>query len=144
LAYLASHNVLTLATSGPEGVWAAALFYASDRFQLYFLSAGTTRHGRNLAANPRVAATIQEDYKDWPAIQGIQLEGAATLLGGAEQEDAMAIYLAKFPFVANPSDPRMQAALPRMNLYRLAPERLYFINNQRGLGHRGEVALSER
>lgn len=57
LAYLESHNVMTLATHGPEGLWAAAVFCVSDDFKLYFLSAPTTRHGRNLTENPRVAAT---------------------------------------------------------------------------------------
>ena len=28
--YLGGHHVMTLATCGPEGPWAAAVFYASD------------------------------------------------------------------------------------------------------------------
>ena len=86
LAYLAEHHVMTLATHGPLGLWAAAVFYASDGFQLYFLSAGHTRHAQNMAASPRVAATIQEDYDDWTAIQGIQLEGTARPLAGLRQK----------------------------------------------------------
>ena len=35
LAYLAAHNVMTLATTGPEGPCAAAVFYASREFDLY-------------------------------------------------------------------------------------------------------------
>ena len=50
LDYLNSHHVLTLATHGPEGVWAAAVFYTNDGFRLYFLSAGHTRRARNMAA----------------------------------------------------------------------------------------------
>lgn len=80
--YLAGHNVMTLATHGPMGLWAAAVFYVNDGWQLYFLSAGHTRHATNLAASPRVAATIQEDYADWEAIKGIQLEGTVRLLEG--------------------------------------------------------------
>ena len=29
LAYLREHNVMTLATSGPQGLWAAAVFYVN-------------------------------------------------------------------------------------------------------------------
>ena len=80
LDYLATHQVLTLATHGDGVVWAAAVFYVHEGWSLYFLSAGHTRHARNIANQPRVAGTIQEDYRDWGAIKGIQLEGMVTLL----------------------------------------------------------------
>jgi uncharacterized protein YhbP (UPF0306 family) len=142
LDYLAGHNVMTLATFGEGGSWAAAVFYASAGFDLFFISAGHTRHGRNLAANPRAAAAIHEDYADWTAIRGIQLEGSVVQLAGDERQAAMAAYQAKYPYVASPADERMRAALPRMGWYRLRPERLYWIDNSQGLGHRDEVELS--
>ena len=82
LRYVEGHNVATLATTGPEGPWAAAVFYASTGFTLYFLSSPTSRHGRNIGRNAEVAATIQEDYSDWREIKGIQLEGRANRLAG--------------------------------------------------------------
>ncbi len=143
LAYLANHQVITLATSGPDGLWAAAVFYASDGFELFFLSAGHTRHARNIAASPAVAATIQEDYSDWPAIQGIQLSGTAHLLAGLDQDRAIALYRDKFPFIAQPI-PALVTALTRVNWYRLAPDTLYFVDNTKGFGHRDAIALSQR
>ena len=140
LDYLASHQVMTLATHGPHGIWAAAVFYASFEFDLYFLSAGHTRHVQNLTAEPRAAATIQEDYKDWPAIQGIQLEGIVRLLAGEERESAVARYMTKYPFLAQ-GDPQIQRAMARVNWYCLSPNRLYFIDNRKGLGHRDEIQL---
>lgn len=140
LDYLAEHNVMTLATYGPEGVWAAAVFYASEGFDLYFLSAGHTRHARNMAASPRVAATIQEDYADWAAIKGIQLEGTARLLAGQEREAAIARYADKFQFLKQPVAV-VEKALAGVNWYQLTLERLYFIDNSRGFGHRDEIAL---
>lgn len=140
LAYLAAHHVMTLATHGLQGLWAAAVFYANDGFDLIFLSAGRTRHGQNLAANPHVAATIQEDYADWPSIKGIQLEGTVRQLEGEEQAAAVALYQSKHPFIAQ-AEPIIQAALSRVNWYRLTPTRLYFIDNSQGLGHREEIAL---
>ena len=141
LAYLAAHHVLTLATTGPEGVWAAAVFYVNEGFDLFFLSAGHTRHGQNLAQNPVAAATIQEDYHDWPAIRGIQLEGDVTLLAGAEREQALRLYQTKYPFVS-PDNPAIGPALAKVNWYRLRPRRLYFIDNSLGLGHRDEVRVN--
>lgn len=140
LDYLARHNVMTLATYGPEGVWAAAVFFASEGFDLYFLSAGHTRHARNMAASPRVAATIQEDYADWAAIKGIQLEGTARLLAGQEREAAIARYADKFQFLKQPVAV-VEKALAGVNWYQLTLERLYFIDNSRGFGHRDEIAL---
>ena len=64
LDYLAGHNVMTLATHGPEGPWAAAVFYVSDGFDLYFISSPGSRHSRNVAAQAAAAATVQEDYRD--------------------------------------------------------------------------------
>lgn len=140
LSYLESHQVVTLATVGEAGPWAAAVFYVNEGFDLYFLSAGHTRHARNITAHPRVAATIQEDYRDWPAIQGIQLEGDVSQLGGAVRENAVAVYTVKYPFLAG-ADEQIRAALARVNWYRLRPDLLYFIDNTQGLGHRDAVPL---
>ena len=63
----------------------AAVFYASEGFDLYFLSSPSTRHCADLSGNPRVAATIQEDYADWSQIRGVQLEGVARPLAGEHE-----------------------------------------------------------
>ena len=39
LCYLRDHHVATLATSGDQGPWAAAVFYANRGSTIYFLSA---------------------------------------------------------------------------------------------------------
>ena len=140
LAYLATHQVMTLATTGPQGLWAAAVFYVNDGFDLTFLSAGHTRHAQNMTAVPHIAATIQEDYRDWEQIQGIQLEGEVALLTDVSRETAVARYRNKYPFLAQ-GDAKMQAALSKVNWYVLKPDRLYFIDNRMGLGHRDEIDL---
>lgn len=140
-AYLQTHHVMTLATHGPLGVWAAAVFYVNDGWRLIFLSAGHTRHAQNMAASPRVAATIQEDYADWTAIKGIQLEGTVRLLSGVEREEAIGLYARKFRFLEQPIS-AVETALARVNWYALEPERLYFVDNSRGFGHRDEIDLA--
>ena len=140
LDYLVQHQVMTLATIGPQGVWAAAVFYVNDGFALKFLSAAHTRHAQNLTAVPHIAATIQEDYRDWEQIQGIQLEGEVSLLTDVSRETSIAQYRQKYPFLAQ-ADEKMQAALARVNWYILQPSKLYFIDNSLGLGHRDEIVL---
>ena len=141
LAYLEQNTVMTLATYGPRGLWAAAVFYASKEFELIFLSAEHTRHCQNLAANPDVAATIQGDYGDWQIIKGIQLEGSVQLLTGESRSTAIDHYRQKYSFIDSPADP-IKAALDRVQWYRLLPERLYFIDNNKGFGHRDEISVS--
>lgn len=138
LSYLEKHQVMTLATQGDGGVWAAAVFYASVQFDLYFLSAAHTRHVQNIRQNPRVAATIQEDYRDWKGIKGIQLEGVVQQLAGEARAEAIARYGRKFSFVAE-ADAKIQAALDQVEWFRLRPDRFYFIDNSRGFGHRDRI-----
>ena len=125
LDYLAAHRVMTLATHGPDGPWAAAVFYANDGFELYFLSSAASRHGRNLALQAGVAATVHEDYADWRDIKGIQLEGTVDELSGAEETSARTLYGEKFPFAADTASApaAIAAALARVRWSRLAAAR---------------------
>jgi uncharacterized protein YhbP (UPF0306 family) len=143
LAYLASHNVMTLATQGPDGIWAAAVFYVNEGFDLFFLSAPTTRHSINIKAHPRIAATIQEDYRDWPDIKGIQLEGEARQVDGHEKAAAIARYGLKFPIVGDlaKAPVTIVKAMSQVAWYKTTPKRVYFIDNSQGFGHRDEIPL---
>lgn len=145
LRYLRDHNVMTVATSGPEGLWAAAVFYANEDFTLYFLSAPHTRHAANIQAKPRVAVTIQEDYREWRDIKGIQLEGVAHALDGEAMQRAIEVFTAKYPFVGaqpGPPEEEVAGAMAGTRWYRVVPDRLYFVDNSKGLGHRDEISLA--
>jgi uncharacterized protein YhbP (UPF0306 family) len=141
LIYLAAHNVMTLATNGPEGPWSAAVFYASRDFELYFVSSPKSRHALDLERNAHAAAAIHEDYRDWRAIQGIQLAGTVARLEGAERAAALARYREKFGFLNQASaalGPVLEA-LEKAACYRLAPSELHFIDNATGFGKRAQV-----
>ncbi|TAK82793.1 MAG: pyridoxamine 5'-phosphate oxidase [Betaproteobacteria bacterium] len=143
LSYLASHNVMTLATSGPEGAWAAAVFYANTGFTLYFVSSPKSRHARDIEREPRAAAAIHEDYRDWRAIQGLQLSGNVERLEGEARDAALACYRRKFGFLDNPTAALapVLAALGKAACYRLTPSELYFIDNAAGFGQRSAVSI---
>ncbi len=143
LNYLRGHNVLNLATSGPDGIWAAAVFYVNEGFTLNFLSAPTTRHAVNIATNARVAATVQEDYSDWREIKGIQLEGTAVRLSASESVMVSAAFTSKFPVLRNPAEAQAELARAFEGIawYALTATRMYFIDNSVGLGHREQVRL---
>lgn len=145
LTYLQSHHVMTLATDGPLGLWAAAVFYASEGFTLTFLSSPASRHSQNIESTGRVAATIQDETHDWRAIKGIQLEGRAVRIGGDEQVDAMLRYGRKFPLVGNLAGAPVEIvkAMSRVAWYKITPDRIFFVDNSRGFGHRDEVPHHE-
>lgn len=143
LSYLEAHNVMTLATSGPEGAWAAAVFYASSDFTLYFVSSPKSRHALDIERQPRVAAAIHEDYRDWRAIQGLQLSGDVERLEGQARDAMLACYRRKFGFLDNPGAALapVLAALGKAACYRLRPSALYFIDNAAGFGQRSQIAI---
>lgn len=144
--YLAAHHVMTLATHGPDGPWAAAVFYVNDGCSLIFLSSPNTRHCSNLALDARCAATIQEDCSDWTQIKGIQLEGRVIELQGDEEKRAQALYGKKFSVIGPLAKvpPAIVKALAKVRWYRLVPERFHFIDNSKGFGHRDEIGFKPK
>ena len=144
--YLETHNTMTLATCSGDVPWAATVFYASNDLRLYFFSVPDSRHCQNLAVNARVAVTIQEDYRDWRKIKGIQLQGAVTAVDGlVEKAKAMAVYARKYPEIiklfTNPASGLFYQAFLKVKFYCIIPERLFFIDNEQGFGKRQELAI---
>ena len=151
LAFLYHHDTMTLATIGPAGEpRAAAVFYAADdNLDLYFLSDPDTRHGRNLGREPRVAATIQADGQDWQEITGLQIEGTAAVIEGADEIARIAqLFAERFEFLRGPRDEGdgsgpldLQGPLASSRFYLLRPVWLRLIDNTRGFGHKEELTL---
>lgn len=139
-AYLRVHHTATVATVGPPDgpdsclPHAATVFYALDRrMGLVFLSKGSSRHGRHIKAGSRVAVTVAGLYDDWREIQGVQLWGRANQLRGPARLAALAVYVARFPYVAGLlKDPAMARRLGEIEVFRVSPERAAFTDNQAG------------
>jgi uncharacterized protein YhbP (UPF0306 family) len=144
--YLQTHNTMTLATCAANVPWAATVFFASEELNLYFFSAPDSRHCTNLSLNAKVAVTVQEDYRDWRAIKGVQLEGAAAPVDSMlERAAAMAVYARKYPEIikvfTNPASGGLHRAFLKVKFYRVTPERVFFIDNAQGFGKRQELEL---
>lgn len=150
LAYIESHNTMTLGTCHGDLPWAATVFYASDELRLYFFSAPDSRHCHNLALNPRVAVTVQEDYRNWLKIKGIQLEGKVVPVDSlVEKAKAMSVYARKYPDVmkvfTNPASGVFYKAFLKVKFYCVVPERVFYIDNEQfGFGKRQELVISEQ
>jgi len=92
--------------------------------------------------------TIQEDYKDWRKIKGIQLEGKVVLVDGIlEKAKAMAIYARKYPEViklfTDPASGVFYKAFLKVRFYCVEPEKVFFIDNEQGFGKRQELVLEK-
>jgi uncharacterized protein YhbP (UPF0306 family) len=135
LAYLASHNTLTLATESGGVPFACSLFYASAEFDLYFVSDPKTRHAENIRLNPRVAVTIHGQGDDWRTLQGLQIEGVCEeMVAEADVKKAKRVYGAKFPFITE-----LAAAMAKVRFYRISPTWVRMIDNTRGFGFKEEI-----
>lgn len=143
LAFLDEHHVMTLATAGAEGPWAAAVFYAHEDMRLYFLSSPTSRHAENLAADPRTAATIQRDYDDWPGIRGLQLSGTVRTVAAEDEARVRALYQSRYPLIGGGAGvPRaILEALKKIRWYEFVPQDVHLIDNTLGFGHREHLPL---
>jgi uncharacterized protein YhbP (UPF0306 family) len=151
IAFLHHHDTMTLATIGPAGEpRAAAVFYAvDDNLDLYFLSDPDTRHGRNLDREPRVAATIQADGQHWQEITGLQIEGTAAVVEGAEEIARVArLFAERFDFLRSLTDEGdgsgpldLQGPLASSRFYLLRPAWFRLIDNTRGFGQQEELTL---
>lgn len=163
LKYLKEHYTMSVATAKVETPWAAAVFYANDGFTLYFLSDPESRHSKDIAENPLVAVSVNEDYHDWRKIKGIQMEGKAELVAEQEIAKAVTAYVEKYSFTATYlrlmtfSFPRIAGYLDRLlsrfpfmpglpatftaKFYKITPTRVRFIDNEKGFGHHEEFTL---
>ncbi|MFC1815803.1 pyridoxamine 5'-phosphate oxidase family protein [Thermodesulfobacteriota bacterium] len=151
LAYMQSHHTVSLATERNGVPHAATVFYVNIGYQLYFLSSPTSRHAENLSHNPKVSATINEDYSKWQLIKGIQMEGRVESVGGILENGRIATaFLKKFPDVADfLISPRklgqaIAQKVAKVKFYKLIPARIYFIDNAQGFGKRNELTLSKQ
>jgi len=150
-AYLHHHDTMTLATIGAAGEpQAAAVFYAADdELGLYFLSDPDSRHGRNLTREPRVAATIQADGQDWREINGLQIEGTAAVIEGADEAARVAqLFAERFDFLrelladGDAGGPReLRGPLANSRFYVLRPTWIRSIDNRLAFGHKEELTL---
>ncbi|MBW2642790.1 MAG: pyridoxamine 5'-phosphate oxidase family protein [Deltaproteobacteria bacterium] len=146
LKYMKEHNTVSLATEKDGTPHASSVFYVNIGFDLYFLSSPSSRHGENFSHNPRVSATINEDYSNWLTIKGIQLEGSVEDIGGILKNGRIAmVYVKKFPYVADflfypqKFGQAIARKVAKVKFYKLRPCRIFFINNEVTFGHRDEL-----
>jgi len=143
-AFLAAHHVLSLATCGPAGAHAANLFYACDGFAPVWVSDVDARHSREIEADPRVTATIAQQYTDFASIQGLQIAGVARKVAEKDRGPYLTLLEARYPFLKRLASAPMELrkAYARVVVYRIEPIRIVLIDNTIGFGHKETLSFS--
>jgi uncharacterized protein YhbP (UPF0306 family) len=144
ISFLDAHHVVSLATCGREGPHAANVFYVRDGLALLWVSDPESRHSTDLAADPRIAATVAPDYSDMDDIRGVQISGYANMITGAsDRTNARLLLEARYPCVKRLSEGQsaLLEAYENISFYRLEPTRMVLIDNSRGFGHKDTLDL---
>lgn len=150
-SFLDSLSTLTLATCGPAGPWAAALFFVRDEeFNLYFISSQSSRHVQDLLTDPNVAVTVNGDPDNWIEIRGLQISGTAEVVTENERADATSLYLQKFSDVrrilsapSTDAERRIAESFTASEFFRIRPRTVRMIDNIKGFGYKAEFVLGE-
>lgn len=138
--YLSSHNLLSFATVDENGnPFVRSVEYANDGPRIYVLTDGKSNKIKQIKNNSNVAFTVDEDLSDWSKIQGIQMQGKATIVvDEKEKGKALEILLLKFPQFAEMSSDDVEASIVKIE-----PTSGVFIDNPSGLGTRYEINFGD-
>jgi len=136
-AYLQAHGLLTLATVNEKCMPIAhSVEYIHEGNTVYFISNHATRKIANIKNNANVSYTVDEDYKDWSVIQGIQMIGKASIVDDPKEVGRlMKIYAQKFPQVMSFPSEFVEA----MRVVRIEPFQARYIDNTQGMGYAEEL-----
>ncbi|MBQ2364236.1 MAG: pyridoxamine 5'-phosphate oxidase family protein [Alistipes sp.] len=122
IKFAKQQHLLTVATSADGVPYVASCFYAYDvkRNLFIFTSSQSTRHGREMLQNQRVALNIALHTRIVGRIKGLQVTGHAT----QADEAAKSTYLKCFPY----------AVVAPLELWMVAPDMLKLTDNTLGFG----------
>lgn len=92
--YLDSCKVMQLATLGEDQPWICTVnFVADDQFNIYWTSAKSRQHSKELIAHPKAAIAI---VKDPERKQGLQIIGEGRIVAKEDLERVNKLYGDKF------------------------------------------------
>ena len=103
---------------------------------LVFVSDPGSRHGRELAADPRAAAAVYLETAVASEVRGVQLAGRVVALRDAAERRARAAFLRRYPHVAG-----LLAARPHERFFAFAIAAAKVTDNRRGFGFKAEYTL---
>ena len=130
--YLTAHRYLRLGTvTGNSTPQVHTVGYVSEDCTVFFITDRKSRKAENISTNPAVAYTADENYDDIMLIQGIQMEGTASLV--TLETEVLKIFdrmTQKFPGL------EQMPPNPDLVIFKVKPDKAYFLDNNVAFGHR--------
>ncbi|MDY0163083.1 pyridoxamine 5'-phosphate oxidase family protein [Desulfobotulus sp.] len=137
-------QVMILGVCGPDGPWAAPVYYVFSEGAFWFFSSPESRHIRH---GRQASASVYQDGGNWKKICGLQMTGRIRP-GGSGSPSAFARYLRKFPFIkemagAGMYDPKQFGERFGNRFFRFIPEYVLYGDNRLGFGFKRQVTMTE-
>lgn len=136
---------VVLSTADADGVpWATPVWFAHDEGRdLYWVSAPDTRHSRNLAARPAVAAVVFDSTAPPDAGQAVYATGRAAQVGEPDElEHGLAVYSARTArHGAGTWGVERVSGEARLRLYRARLDRAWVLDPDSPIDERAAVEL---
>jgi len=143
-------STMTLATAGPQGPWAAPIYYTFLKSAFYFFSSHSSRHIEESLESRQASAAIFAQASSWQDIRGLQMSGVVKAVSiGPTALKAVRSYLRKFPFAkeffesGDLIDPDAFSKRFRVRLYRFKPHLVYYLDNSIKFGFRERVHFQD-
>jgi uncharacterized pyridoxamine 5'-phosphate oxidase family protein len=135
--YLKNHEYIQLATVDEEQQpHVRTVSVVSKGAVVYFMTDKWSRKVKHFGKNPKVGYVMDEEYKDWTKIQGIQMQGIAEqVTDGKEMQEVMQMFFEKYPLIKN----MPQEMSKGMVCIKIKPVSGIFIDNTVQFGYREQV-----
>jgi nitroimidazol reductase NimA-like FMN-containing flavoprotein (pyridoxamine 5'-phosphate oxidase superfamily) len=129
--YVESHNVCTIAITDGNRPTANTMYYVSRGLHIYLESDPQSQKVHILKANPQISLTIDEDYRDWREIKGIQMFGRVNFLNERHLPKLLEAFTRKFPHIKD------LGGIPKHHVFmEVIPEVIYFMDFTKNFGHK--------
>jgi uncharacterized protein len=135
-------QVMTLATSGNNGPWAAPVYYLFRDKKFYFFSSPLSQHIQN-SLDQRCAAAVFSTHASMEKLEGLQMSGTVQQQKPGVRTAAVAgAYARRFGITVSGSDPLgFFQNVFHARLYVFLPDLIYHMDNQQGFGCREVIEL---
>lgn len=135
-------RVMTLATTGDNGPWAAPVYYLYRDKQFYFFSSPDSQHIQD-GLDRRCAAAVFSTHASVEKLEGLQMSGTVLHQKTGIRAAAVAgAYARRFGIPFSGSDPlKFFQNTFHACLYVFAPDLIYYMDNRQGFGCREKVDL---
>lgn len=95
--YLASTQLMQIATSRNDQPWSATVYFAyDDDLNIYWLSRSDRRHSQDIEMNPKVSGSVAKLHTYGEKVRGVQFEGVAEKLVDSQASQGLEIYYNRY------------------------------------------------